>query len=221
MAKAANFELGRRGVLAGLAVTAAAGALAAGCQRSAGESASAMQAMALGPEGAKVSVVEFASVTCSHCRDFHANVFKPLKEKYIDTGKIRYEFREFLTAPPEVAVAGFLLARCGGATTEQYFARVNTLFEQQPIIFEALQRGQGREPLLNIARAAGLSEEQFKACISDEAAIARLRTSVDEAGKKFEITGTPTLLLNGEKLTDPNAYTFEGLTKLIDAKLAG
>lgn len=201
-----------------------AGALAAACSPGGGGGAKATAAagdMVLGDPNSKVTLIEYASVTCSHCRDFHRDVWPTIKSKYVDTNKIKFVFREFTTPPNEVSAAGFLLARCGGATPDQYFSRLSVLFEQQIPIFEALQKGEVRSVLLNIATSAGLSEDQFNACITDQAGIARIKAGEEAGMKEFQITGTPTLILNGEKISDPAAYTADGLSKLIDAKLAG
>ena len=101
------------------AVTAAAlAAMAtlAGCSGG-GQSGAVEGDMALGaPEGAKVTVVEYASVTCGHCAAWQEQVYPEFKAKYVDTNQVRYVFREFPTAPEAVAVAGFLVARCAGLT---------------------------------------------------------------------------------------------------------
>jgi len=214
-------QIDRRALLAA-GLTVSAGAALAACSPGGNSAAPAAGGadMSLGPANAKVTLIEYASVTCSHCADFKKNVYPQLKTNYIDTGKIRFIFREFTTPPNEVSAAGFLLARCNNPTPEQYFARLDVLFEQQVAIFEALQAGQVRTSLLNIARSAGLTEEQFNACITDQAGIARIKAGEEAALKQFQITGTPTLILNNQRLTDPAEYTYEGLAKAIDAKLA-
>lgn len=213
-------QIDRRALLA-VGLSMSAGAAVAACSPGGGgaPAAAASADMALGDANAKVTLIEYASVTCSHCADFKKNVYPQIKANYIDTGKIRFIFREFTTPPNEVSAAGFLLARCNNPTPEQYFARLDVLFEQQIPIFEALQAGQVRTALLNIARSAGLTEEQFNACVTDQAGIARIKAGEEAAIKEFQITGTPTLILNGQKLTDPAQYLYEGLAKAIDAKL--
>ena len=83
--------------------------------------------MALGPENAPVTIVEYASMTCPHCAHFSENTFPKLKERYIDTGKVRFIFREFPFDP--VAAGAFMLARCAGK--DKYFTMVETLFQKQ------------------------------------------------------------------------------------------
>lgn len=173
--------------------------------------------MAIGNVKAPLTLIEYASVTCVHCRQFHDTVYEQLKTNYIDTGKVRFVFREMLTAPPEVAAAGFQLARCGGASAEQYMNRISALFDQQNAVFQSLQQGQARQVLLQTARASGLSEEQFQACITDEKGYERIRETAKQAEERYQVTGTPTLVLNGKKL-EPEALTYEGLSKILDTQ---
>jgi protein-disulfide isomerase len=200
--------------LIALAALAACGGKSAPAAGAAGE-------MALGKADAPVTLIEYASVTCSHCREFHEKVWPGLKANYIDSGKIRFVFREFPTAPPEVAVAGFQVARCNAPTPEQYFQRLDVLFDQQEQVFAALQQGRVRDQLLTIAKSAGLTEDQFNACVADAAGVKRIQDTVAKGESDFKIEGTPTLILNNEKLTAPESYSYEGLSKMIDAKLAG
>jgi protein-disulfide isomerase len=176
--------------------------------------------MAIGDPAAKATIIEYASVTCPHCADFHRDVFGQLKTNYIDTGKVRYVFREFPTPPPQIAVAGFQLARCGGATPEQYMARVGVLFEQQRAMFASGSIEGVRAKLIEIGGQAGLSEEQVLTCIADESGAARVRETVEAAQRQFSITGTPTIILNGKKLEGATALTYEGLSGAIDAALS-
>lgn len=200
-------------LLAGLSAAALSGCQAGG--GAGGETAD----MVLGEPTASVTVIEYASVTCPHCREFHEQVFDKLKANYIDTGKIRFIFREFPTAPAEVAMAGFQVARCAAnGDSTKYFGVIDTLFDQQPQIYQALEKGQVRQHLLLIAQSAGVSEEQFNACLTDPAANKRVKDTVDKGIKDFKIEGTPTLIINGVKL-GPEALSYDGLTKAIDAKL--
>lgn len=173
--------------------------------------------MVLGDANAPVTLIEYASTTCSHCATFHNEVFEQLKTNYIDTGRVRFVFREFPTAPAPVAVAGFQLARCGGASSEQYFTRVSELFRQQTAIFATGTMEGVRGKFVEIGAAAGLSQEQVMQCITDEAGAERIRRVVDDAMRQFNITGTPTFIINGEKVEDPSVVTYEGLSRLLDA----
>jgi protein-disulfide isomerase len=197
---------------------ASAAALGA-CSTGGGDASLDPSDMAIGDAAAKVSVIEYASVTCPHCREFHEKVWPQLKANYIDTGKIKFVFREFPTPPQEVAVAGFQVARCAaGNDAAKYFSVIDTLFEQQPQIFEALEKGTVRQQLLLIAQSAGVSEDAFNACITDSSGPKRVQTTVDKAIKVFKIEGTPSLIVDG-KLLGAEGVTYEGLSKAIDAKL--
>jgi protein-disulfide isomerase len=150
--------------------------------------------MALGNPSAKVTVVEYASASCPHCAEFNNDIFPAFKAKYIDPGKIHYVFREFLTPPEQVAASGFLIARCAGK--DKYFTVLDAIFRGQQAMYAS---GDYRGSLLRIAESAGMSEQQFNTCTTDDAAIkaltARVQKSMD-AG----ITGTPTFVVNGTKM---------------------
>lgn len=179
----------RRALLAFTAAATAALALA-GC----GQSQAADGAMSLGKADAPVTIVEYASVTCSHCATWNEQVFPALKRKYIDTGKVRYELREFLTPPNEVAAAGWLVARCAGP--DKYFGVVDGIFRAQPEMFRTQD---WRGTLLRVAQTAGMTEAQFNACVTDRAQLEALTKRVD-AGLKAGVESTPTFLINGKKL---------------------
>jgi protein-disulfide isomerase len=175
--------------------------------------------MTLGSANARATLIEYASATCPHCAHFHETVWDQLKANYIDTGKLRFIFREFPTPPEAVAVAGFQLSRCGGATPEQYFARLGEIFRQQHDMFASGTMEGVRAKLLEIGASSGLSEQQVMQCISDDAGPERIRR-IEDGSRQFNVTGTPTLILNGRKLEDPRALTYEGLSQMIDQALA-
>ena len=181
-----------------LLVVAALGALAlAGCSKSGGAGSVDTADMTLGDPNAKVKMVEYASLTCSHCGTFNNDVFPAFKAKYIDTGKVHYTFKEFLTPPNEVAAAGFLTARCAGK--DKYFNVTDAIFHAQQEMFTT---GDMRGVLLRIAQSAGLTEEQFNACITDEAALKALNERVEKAIKVDKINSTPTFVINGKKVKE-------------------
>ena len=180
-----------------LLLVAAVGALAlAGCNKSGGAAADASD-MTLGDPNAKVKMVEYASVTCSHCAVFNNDVFPEFKKKYIDTGKVHYTFKEFLTPPAEVAAAGFLTARCAGK--DKYFGVIDSLFHAQQEMFTS---GDMRGSLLRVAQSAGMTEEQFNKCVADEAALKALNDRVEKAVREDKITSTPTFVMNGKKIKE-------------------
>ncbi len=175
-----------------LALGASALALAA-CKGGGGATVTADD-MSMGDANAKVTVVEYASLACGHCAEWNKTVFPEFKAKYIDTGKVRYVFREFITAPPQLAVAGTLLARCAGK--DKYFTVIDAVFHGQEEIFRT---GDIRGVLLPIAQSAGLSEDAFMACVSDEKAIKALNDKVQKYSTEAKIEGTPTFFFNDDK----------------------
>lgn len=178
----------RRFVLAlGVAATLAA------CGK--GDAAVTSEDMSLGNANAKVTVVEYASASCSHCAAWNQDVFPQFKAKYIDTGRVRYVFREFLTPPVELASAAFLLARCAGE--DKYFSVVDAVFRAQPTMYST---GDIRGELLRIANSAGMTEQQFTQCISDDEALKAMNNRIEKYARSEKITGTPTFVVNGKKM---------------------
>jgi protein-disulfide isomerase len=208
------FAIGRRELLLGASALALAG-----CGGAQGNGGPSPDDMVLGSADAPVTLIEYASTTCPHCAEFHEEVWDRLKENYIDTGRVRFVFREFPTAPAPVAVAGFQLARCGGATPEQYFTRLGELFRQQQALFASIGVDGGRQKFIDIGGAAGLSQDLVMQCITDEAGAERIRRIV-EGAQEFNVTGTPTIVINGRKIEDPSVVTYEGLSRILDAELA-
>lgn len=201
------------------AITAAAlasMAALAGCGGG-GAGAAAEGDMAMGaPEGAKVTVVEYASVTCPHCAAWQEQVWPQFKAKYVDTNKVRYVFRELPTPPANVAVAGFMVARCAGE--DKYFDVVHAIMASQP---EWRAGVNPRDTLFRVGNGAGLSNQQIEDCIKDpeglKAADERARAAT-QAG----VTGTPAFFVNGTQVITPGGEgaSLEDLSKAIDAELA-
>jgi protein-disulfide isomerase len=171
--------------------------------------------MTMGNPQAKVTVVEYASASCPHCAEFNNDVFPAFKAKYVDTGKVRYVFREFLTPPIEVAASGFLVARCAGK--DKYFSVLDAIYRGQQQMY---QSGDYRGSLLRIAQSAGMSEQQFNACTSDEAALKALNDRVDKAVKDG-ISGTPSFVVDGKKMDNNVVATLATLDTAIAAAQAG
>lgn len=171
----------------------------------------------MGDPRAKVTVIEYASASCPHCARFDVNQFPPLKAKYIDTGKVRYVFREFLTEPVQLAAAGFLLARCAGQA--HYWQVVEDVFHSQNEIY-ATHDVQG--VFERIAKSVGLTPAQVDACLTDKAALAALNARVDDAVDKQHVNETPTFLINGVVFKgDPKKeIDFAELSAAIDPLLA-
>lgn len=144
----------------------------------------------LGNANAPVTIVEYASMTCSHCASFHNETYPHLKEKYIDTGKARYIFREFPLDP--LAYAGALLARCAGEG--KYFPMTELLFKQQR---NWAGSAQPEAALLQVVRQAGFTQESFNACLQDQKSYGALQEIRQRAVEKFGVDSTPTFFFNG------------------------
>jgi len=159
--------------------------------------------MALGDEKAPVTIIEYASMTCPHCAAFHATTFPELKKRYIDTGKVRFIFREFPL--DQLALAAFLLARCAGP--DKYFAMIDTLFHLQKewVVQKPLP------PLLAVAKQAGLSEQQFNECLQDKKLIDGLE-DVRQRAIKIGVNSTPSFFINGKPA---RVFTIEEFEKAI------
>lgn len=163
----------------------------------------------LGSDKATVTIIEYASVTCPHCATFHTEVYPKLKEKFIDTGKVRFIFREFPTAPANASIAGFMLARCSG---DKYFPLIDAMMEQQRSWIEKPYEG-----LLRIARQAGMSQESFETCLKDRKLAEEIGNSARRAVETFGVESTPTFFVNGTKIVGAQPLaTFE---KAIEAVL--
>ena len=179
-----------------IAVAALASLSLAGCSKG-GAGGPAEGDMSLGDANAKVKVVEYASASCSHCARFNNTVFPAFKAKYIDTGKVHYTLKEFLTPPEQVAAAGFLLARCAGK--DKYFTVLDSIYKNQAEMF---QTGDFHGVLLRIAQSAGMTEDQFNKCVSDPDALKALNARVERAVNQDKITGTPTFFVDGKKVAE-------------------
>lgn len=168
--------------------------------------------MALGPKDAAVTVTEYASMTCPHCAAFTEQVFPKIKAAYIDSGKIRWVFREFPL--DNKAAAGSMLARCIAKDDgPKYFAVIELLFKSMSdwALKDTL------EAFKRIGRQAGLSGEQVEACINDSATFKKLVSDQQYASEVLKVNGTPTFFVNGEMLRGENS--FEEFAKLIDPQL--
>ncbi len=179
---------------------------------------SALEEMFQGGADAPVTLIEYASVTCGACKQFHETVYPALKTRYIETGKLKYVFREFPTPPEDIALAGFALARCAGP--DRYFDVLDDLFEHQVGIIQAARNGAAASALAAVGERHGIGgEEAFRACINSRE-IRRAMADVILTGEEYGVNATPTLILQGEKLeTSRQSRTVEGLTGLIDAEL--
>lgn len=205
-------QMSRRAAITGAALAAMALSACGG-----NKGGSAEGDMALGAaDGAKVTVVEYASVTCGHCALWQQNTWPAFKAKYVDTNKVRYVFRELPTPPVDVATAGFLVARCAG--DDKYFQVVHQLLATQ----QEMVTGSPRDWLLRTAQAAGMNEQQFADCVSDRDAVAALEKRIQQAQAQG-VTGTPAFFVNEQEVITPGSSEGPSLADLstaIDAELA-
>lgn len=151
---------------------------------------------AIGNPNAKATIIEYASVVCGACANWHTSVYPNFKKKYIDSGLVRFVFREFPTAPENLAQAGFLTANCSGE--DKFFENISLQFKRQPQIFAAAGKGTVKDEYIAIAKAGGLSEDGFEQCLQDPEENARYEKVV-QMGIDAGVTGTPSFFLNGEK----------------------
>ena len=192
-------------------LTAVAALSLAACGQAGGKSSGALpEEMTLGNPNAKVTVTEYASASCPHCARWHEEVFPAFKKKYVDTGQVKYVFREFLTDPIPVASAGFLLARCAGK--DKYFPVLDAVYRSQK---EWMQTGDVNTPFVRIAKSYGMNEDQFRACVTNEKELTALNTRVQRYQTQEKIESTPTFVINGKKM--PGEISLEQLDAAIAA----
>ena len=161
----------------------------------------------IGDPNAKVEIIEYASMSCVHCATFHKEVYPLLKEKYIDTGKVRFRFRDFpLGGPP--ALYGAMLSHCVPA--DKYHNFVSALFKTQ----ESWARQKNFiEILSSIAKLGKMSAEDFDSCMKDQHLIERIKEGVEEAKEKYGVGSTPSFVING---TTYSNMTMEKFASIID-----
>jgi protein-disulfide isomerase len=169
-----------------------------GCGKPVSDPAAVVQSddMTLGNHNARIHVIEYASASCPHCARFAIDVFPIFRAKYIDTGKVNYTLKEYLTEPKALAAAGFLLARCSGK--DRYFPVLDAYYKGQD---EMVQTGDVRTVLSRIAKTpGGLTEAQLDACMRDTAAEKALAARADRHLHVDKITSTPTFVINGRRV---------------------
>ncbi|MFD1197696.1 DsbA family protein [Brucella gallinifaecis] len=199
---------------AGLALAGNAGAQARSADASVDAAKVAepgkLKDMVYGNADAPVTIVEYASLTCSHCADFTINTFPAIKEKYIDTGKARLIFREFPFDPR--ATAAFMLARC--APEDRYFPMIDVFFKQQQ---QWAGAADGEAALLQIAKLAGFTQESFKACLTNQQVLDDVRATMERGSTEFGVNATPTFFINGQKYA--GALSVDEMSAIIDKLL--
>lgn len=169
--------------------------------------------LVLGSPDAKVTIVEYASMTCGHCANFHNRVLPELKKKYIDTGKVRLIVREFPL--DNLAAAGAMLARCAGGSDRAY-AMTDVLFQKQD---EWVVRNNPVPKLFEIAKQAGFTKESFDKCLTDDKLLAQVEATRTRASEQFGVSSTPTFFINGKRLN--GGSTLAEFDKALEPLLGG
>jgi len=149
--------------------------------------------MMLGNPDADVTVIEYASFTCPHCANFHANVMPQFKENYLDTGKVNFQYREVYFDRPGLWAA--MVARCGGEM--RYFAIVDMVFSKQKEWMGDRTPAVMADGLRKIGLAAGLGAEEIEACLNDQAMAEAMFAHFQKNMEEYEVSGTPAIVVNG------------------------
>ncbi|VBB68937.1 Periplasmic thiol:disulfide interchange protein DsbA [invertebrate metagenome] len=164
----------------------------------------------MGREDASVTVIDYSSLTCPHCADFHTQILPRFKTHYIDSGKVKFIYRDFAVDP--VATAGAMLARC--APLDMYFHFLGTLFSSQKTWSRA---SQPRRALVHLAQMGGMTETEVNQCLSDPALLADLNAIKNEAIGMHGITATPSFVIGGR--TYVGIASYEALVSLVEREL--
>lgn len=168
--------------------------------------------IAIGPADAKVTVVEYGSMTCGHCAHFANDVFQDFKKAYVDTGKVRFIFREFPL--DDLATAVSMLARCAGG--DKTLPLIESFYAKQADW--AFQQGNPVPKLFEIAKQAGFTQESFDKCLTDQKLLEQVTAQRSRASESFGVKATPTFFINGKRLkAKPSVEEF---AKVIDPILA-
>jgi protein-disulfide isomerase len=167
--------------------------------------------MALGRKDAPVTIIEYASLTCPYCRQFHIEVFPVLKAEYIDSGKVRYILREF----PIGKQSGLATVALRCAPPDKYFTLYDKFMRQQAAWVSQEVRA---EPILKVAAQVGMTRAQFDSCRENRAMIAALN-GVKERGRTLGIIGTPNFFVQGKLVK--TVIGVKELREMVDAALAG
>ena len=161
----------------------------------------------LGNKDAKVTVIEYASMTCIHCADFHKDVYPKIKENYIDTNKIKFIYRDFPL--DKQALFGSVLAKC--APKEKYFDFVKLILSTQKKWITSDDAF--IDKLKNIGKLAGLTESKINNCFKDEQIVDNIINTRNFAERKYNISSTPSFIINNKKYS---AMSYENFEKIIE-----
>ena len=146
----------------------------------------------IGDENAPVTIIEYASLSCSHCADFHLNTLNDLKKEYIDTGKVKMVFRNFPFNYP--ALLGSMVLQC--IPEDVKYDYMNALYQLQPN-WVVRENAKSTKELFKIMQSGGMTKEEFDACISNKEIEEKILQKVISAQDEFNIRSTPSFLING------------------------
>lgn len=170
--------------------------------------------MAIGDENAPVTVIEYASATCPHCKNFHVNTFKQFKTDYIDTGKVHFIYREVYF--DRFGLWAGMVARCGGGT-DRFFGIMDIVFEEQSTWSRQNTPGEIADALKSIGKRAGLTGAEVDACLQDNDMAMAMVEVFRQNAERDQIRSTPSFLIDGDLVTGDQSYA--AFAALIDAKL--
>lgn len=202
-----RIDVGRRRIVASIAFVLAASVLSSPVDAQ----EAVLSDMALGSAQARVTIIEYASMTCPHCAEFHMKVLPALKDKYINKGAVRLVYRDF---PLDgLAMRAAMTARCAGP--ERYFGFVDLFYQQQPSWTRAKDQ---IGALQQLSRIGGLTPEKFKACLDNVALQEYVVKSRQQGQAEFGVSGTPTFVIEGKVYR--GIETIEEFARIIDPIIA-
>ncbi len=170
----------------------------------------ATKEMVLGNKKAQITVIEYASLGCPHCAQFHSGTYQDVKKNYIDTGKVKFIFRDFPLGTP--ALAASMISRCAGST--RYFGMIDIFFRGQK------QWSLAENPmnaLKKIARFGGMSSTDVDDCLQNQALLDYIQNTAREGGEKHKINSTPSFVIDG--VTHSGGLPYADFKKLLDKAL--
>ena len=164
----------------------------------------------LGQLDASVTIIEYASMTCPHCAEFHAGAFQTLKKEYIETGKVKFIYRDYPL--DRLALAAAMMARC--APKERYYPILDIIFKTQS---NWAKQADPTAALSQIGLLSGISKKTYNSCLNNKNIYEGVMKIRNEGGEKFNIQSTPTILINGKKIKGP--ITSDKLRLTVDLEL--
>ena len=166
----------------------------------------------MGKPDAPITIIEYASLTCPHCADFAEKTLPEIKKNWIDTGKAKLIFRDFPTAPAQLAIAAAMISHCAG-DTDRYFIFLDTFYHSQR---NWIQAANPLEALKGIARMGGVTPDQVDACLQNRDLLNQLNARVDDGETRYNVDSTPSFIING-KLVGSGFMEYADFVKFLNA----